>query len=156
VTEASEIGLGDGTPGSVDLTVIADFTDGLTDPRDLAFNPLRPEELWVVNGTDDSVVIVFDAPRPERTSEKRTDGLAIHFMDAPRSSDFGCYAATCRLPGTFGSCQQSRNTYSGTAPPNAFMGSSLWSSHLSVFAKMNPNGLGCHLFMLHNSPLCIG
>src|SRR5690606_35478965 len=60
------------------------------------------------------------------------------------------------LPGTFGTCQESRNTYNGMAPPNDFMGPTLWSSDLTVFAKMNPNGLGSHLDMLHNSPLCIG
>jgi hypothetical protein len=36
------------------------------------------------------------------------------------------------------------------------MGPVLWSSDLSVFAEQNPYGLGSHIDMLHESPLCMG
>jgi DNA-binding beta-propeller fold protein YncE len=36
------------------------------------------------------------------------------------------------------------------------MGPSLWTSDLTVFAKQNPNGLGSHIDMLHQAPLCMG
>lgn len=36
------------------------------------------------------------------------------------------------------------------------MGPVLWSSDLEIYAKKDPIGLGSHLDMLHNSPLCMG
>lgn len=153
---APELGTGDHTPGSVTLTEIADDVDNLTGPRDLAFNPLRPEELWVVNYTLDSVVIVHDAPVATRSSELRIDAHALHFMAEVSAIDFGQDETTFGLPGTFATCGESRNTYNDTQPPNDFMGPALWSSDLSIFARVDPNGLGSHLDMLHCSPLCMG
>lgn len=151
-----EVGVGDHTAASVVFTEIVGPGSGLKTPRDLAFNPLRPDELWVVNKGDDSVVIVFDASTKARTTERREDGYAQHFMAKPSSIAFGANATSIGKPGTFATCQESRNTYRDTRPPNDFMGPTLWSSDLTVFAKMNPNGLGSHLDMLHNSPLCVG
>lgn len=150
---AAELGKGDHSPGSVNFTVIA---DGLAGPRDLAFNPLRPDELWIVNHDDETTVIVHDASTDGRTAEKRKDGYALHFMAKPASIDFGADATTIGKPGTFGTCGESRNTYDDTKSPNDFMGPVLWSSDLSVFAKLNPNGLGSHLDMLHLSSNCLG
>ncbi len=150
---APELGKGDGSPGSVLLTEIA---TGLKRPRDLAFNPRRPDELWIVNDGDDSVVIVRDASTDARSSERRKDGYAVRFMAHPAAIAFGADATTFGLPGTFATCGESRNTYGETKPANDFMGPALWSSDLSIFAKKNPNGLGSHLDMLHNSPLCMG
>jgi hypothetical protein len=150
---------GEGEPGAtagVALTEVAGFLDGLKDPRDLAFNPLRPDELWIVNATDDSVVIVTGATGAAPSHEKRIDGYAMHFMDAVTAIAFGGEETTFGVPGTFGTCQESRNTYNGQAAPNDFMGPTLWSSDLDIFAMMNPNGLGSHLDMLHNTPLCMG
>jgi len=153
---APELGTGDSSPSSVAFTVIASAADGLAQPRDLAFNPLRPDELWIINHDDDSMVIVFGTPGDGRTSEKRVDGYALHFMEQVTAIAFGQDQTTFGLPGTFGTCGESRNTYNGQAPPNDFTGPTLWSSDLSIFAKMNPNGLGSHLDMLHNTPLCMG
>ena len=50
------------TPG----TVYHKLVDGLDDPRDLAFNPQHPGELWVVNREDDSTVIYFDVGTPKQ------------------------------------------------------------------------------------------
>jgi len=153
---APQLGSGDRSPGSVTLTPIATATNGLKQPRDLAFNPMRPEELWVVSYDDDSMLIISGAPGDARTYEKRIDGYAQHFMEQVTSIDFGQDATTFGKPGTFGTCGESRNTYNGQAAMNDFTGPTLWSSDLTVFAKMNPNGLGSHLDMLHNTPLCMG
>ena len=157
---APELGTGDRSPGSVTFTEIANFDSGLRRPRDLAFNPMRPDELWIVNYDDDSMVIVFDASTDARTSEKRIDPYATHFMAFPSSIAFGSEETTIGFPGTFGTCQESRNTYGDQAPPNDFMGPALWSSDLSIFASTkpehNPLGLGTHLDMLHGSPNCMG
>lgn len=153
---ATEIGDGDHTPTSVTFTVIATAEDGLNQPRDLAFNPMRPNELWVVNYEDDSTLTITDAPSENRTYEKRIDGYALHFMEQVTAIDFGQDETTFGLPGTFGTCGESTNTYNGQAPGNNFTGPSLWSSDMTVYAAQNPNGLGSHLDMLHNTPLCMG
>ena len=77
---APELGTGDHSPSSVTFTTIAAPEAPLQDPRDLAFNPLRPDELWVVNHDDDSVLIVHEAPSDNRQPERRKDGYALHFM----------------------------------------------------------------------------
>lgn len=156
IRKAPELGTGDHTAESVVLTEIAGPAAKLNKPRDLAFNTLRPDELWVVNWGDDSMVIVTDASTEQRTSERRKDSNANHFMAKPAAIAFGADATTIGKPGTFATCGESRNTYDDQATANDFMGPALWSSDLSVFAKVNPHGLGSHLDMLHNTPLCMG
>lgn len=151
-----EVGTGDHSPSSIVLTEIAGPSAGLKQPRDLAFNPLRPDELWVVNHDDDSAVIVSDTLAESLTFERRKDAYAVHFMAEPSAIAFGAAETTIGKPGTFATCGESRNTYDHSQPHNDFMGPTLWSSDLSVFAMLNPNGLGSHLDMLHNSPLCMG
>jgi sugar lactone lactonase YvrE len=62
---------------------------------------------------------------------------------------------------TFGTCHESRNTYGDVAPPNYFMGPSLWPADLDVYARVNQDPRtsdlgGSHIDMLHQSPLCMG
>src|SRR5690606_511497 len=58
---------------------------------------------------------------------------------------------------TFGTCQESTNRYNNQTPTgNMFMGPALWSADFAVYAVENPIGLGSHLDMLHESPLCMG
>src|SRR5690348_16834468 len=66
-----EVGTGDHSSASIALTTIVSTAQGVNKPRDLAFNPRRPDELWIVNDGDESVVIVFDASSPARTTERR-------------------------------------------------------------------------------------
>lgn len=153
---APQLGTGDHGASSVVFTEIAGAGAGLRHPRDLAFNPLRPDELWVVNYEDDSMVIVFDASQPTRRAERRKDAMAMHFMPNPSSIAFGAAPTTIGKAGTFATCQESRNTYDDQAAPNDFMGPALWSSDLAVFAMQDPFGLGSHLDMLHSSPDCMG
>jgi hypothetical protein len=135
---------------------------GLNAPRDLAFNPDRPDELWVVNREDDSVSIFFDAGLDSQNVEHIVDPFAEHFMEEVSSIAFG-------KKDHFGTCQESRNTYNGQAMANNFMGPTLWSSDLSIFGESNEEAidalthqfgfytdLGSHLDMLHESPLCMG
>jgi hypothetical protein len=147
---------------AVRIELMADESDGLRQPRDLAFDTGVDGLLWVVNKRDDSVVHIFNAGETEQYTDKVIDTYALHFMDSPSSIDFGA-------PGTFGTCQESMNTYNGAAAPSQFMGPSLWSSDLDIFGKSNPEAveylsdlfgfpvdLGSHLDMLHESPLCMG
>lgn len=142
---------------SVTITVIADRQDGLAIPRDLDFNPwAETPELWIVNRWDDSTTTIFDPGTPDQESIHLIDPYALHFMEEVSSIAFG-------QQGTFGTCQESRNTYNGLGEPNDFMGPSLWPSDLEVYARTNPDAvaflgfdLGSHLDMQHESPLCMG
>ncbi len=145
-----------GDPSTATVSELIGPAAGLAQPRDLAWNPRRPEELWVVSYDDDSALIVSAAPSDARTVEKRIDGYAQHFFEEPTAIAFGADETTFGLPGTFATCGESRNTYNGQADGNDFMGPALWSSDMSVFAAQDPNGLGSHLDMLHNTPLCMG
>ena len=149
-------------PANVDMEVMVTSADGLNQPMDLAFDPDEPTMLWIPNRADDSMTIVFDAGLPTQSSENRVDPYALHFMEEVSSIDFG-------QSGTFGPCQESRNTYNGQAAPNDFTGPTLWPSNLDVFAESNPaaveyltqlfgfpTDLGSHLDMQHETPLCTG
>ena len=148
--------------GEVDVFVVGTEDDGLDTVRDLAIDPGVAGRLWTVNRADDSVVIYDGADTDEPTSEKIIDPYALHFMDNVSSISFGA-------PGLFATCQESRNTYNDMAPPNDFMGPTLWSSDLDIFGESNPEAvayltdkfgfytdLGSHLDMLHDTPLCMG
>ncbi len=156
LVRAPELGKGDHSSTSVVFTEIAGAAEKLATPRDLAFNPLRPDELWVLNLRDESAVIVHDASTSGRSAERRKDADASHFMAKPAALAFGADETSFGVPGTFASCGESHNTRDDTMPADNFMGPALWSSDLSIFAKKNPHGLGSHLDMLHNSPLCMG
>ncbi len=155
--------------GSVTLTVVGDDTDGLNVPRDLAFNPDESGELWVVNRTDDSVSIFWDAGTADQSSEHIVDPFAMHFMDNVSSIAFGAPLHAPTSSSNFATCQESTNTYNGYGDPNYFMGPTLWSSDPEIFGESNRDAvefmtdlygsytdLGSHLDMLHESPLCMG
>ena len=148
--------------GQVNVFVVGTDDDGLDIVRDLEIDPGVPGRLWTVNRADDSVVIFDGADTDAPTSQKIIDPYALHFMDNVSSIAFGA-------PGMFATCQESRNTYNDTAPPNDFMGPTLWSSDLDIFGQSNPaavkyltdkygvyTDLGSHLDMLHDTPLCMG
>jgi len=148
--------------GEVDVFVIGTEDDGLDIVRDLEIDPGVAGRLWTVNRADDSVVIYDGVDTDSPTSEKIIDPYALHFMDNVSSIAFGA-------PGLFATCQESRNTYNDMAPPNDYMGPTLWSSDLEIFGESNPEAveylsdklgfytdLGSHLDMLHDTPLCMG
>lgn len=121
--------------------------DGLTDPRDLGFD--GEGRLWVANREDDATFIVTDPGTPEQDVERRIDGFAEHFMEEVAAVAFDDGVQ-------FGTCGETRNTYNDQVPGNDFMGPVLWSTDLEIFAVENPIGLGSHLDMQHQSPLCVG
>jgi hypothetical protein len=137
------------------LTVIATADDGLNVPRDLEFAPEHPDQLWTVNGAIHGAVIIFDPGTPDQTAEVRVDAYGQHFMAYVSSLAFG-------PDNTFSSCQESHDEWNvGPQTPDDFMGPTLWSADLDVFAVVGqefpPNPLeGSHLDMLHQSPLCMG
>ncbi len=153
--KAPKLGKGDGSANSVTLTVIADASAGLKTPTDLDWNPMKPTELWVVSFKDDSIVTISEAPTEARAVLRRRDVAAVHFMPNPTGIAFGGNETTFGIPGTFAACGESRNERAN-GKANDFMGPALWSSDPTVYAKKDPIGLGSHLDMLHNTPLCMG
>ncbi len=132
------------------------LTDGnrLSDPRDLGFDTAG--RLWVANREDDRTFIVVDPGTDDAQVERRRDGYAEHFMEETAAFSFEGLSGEGKYGPEFGSCGESENTYNGMAPPNEFMGPVLWTTMLDVFAEEDPLGLGSHLDMLHQSPLCVG
>ncbi len=144
------------TLDDVVLEVMADRSDGLDVPRDLAFNPEGDMELWIVNRADDSTTTIFGAGSDDADVRHIVDPFAEHFMEEVSAIAFGA-------PGTFGTTQESDNTYNGQAAGNDFMGPSLWSSDMDVYGRTNQAAvdgvgfdLGSHLDMLHQSPWSMG
>jgi len=151
------LGAGAHTIDAVELTIIGTAADGLAVPRDLDFDHnAESPTLWVVNRADDSTTTFFDPGTDAQDAVHIIDPYALHFMEEVSSIAFG-------QPGTFGTCQESRNTYNGQGEANDFMGPSLWPSDLNVYGRTNPDAvaflgfdLGSHLDMQHESPLCMG
>jgi hypothetical protein len=135
--------LGDGSHeiDSVVVEVVADATDGLYVPRDLAFHSQRPGELWVVNRGDESVVVLVGADGASPTSQKFTSDTAMHFLAQPSGLAFG-------NDGRFATIHETHQPTQGEQTPPDFMGPTLWLSNLPGFDA----GEASHLDMLHNSP----
>lgn len=157
VQTTTALGVGDGAldADAVTWTTILDSDDRLTDPRDLGFDP--DGALWIANRSDDRTFIVFDPGEADQSFDRRKDGYAEHFMEETAAFAFeGPEGASPEYGNEFGSCGESENTYNDREDENDFMGPVLWSADLDIFAEENPNGLGSHLDMLHQSPLCVG
>jgi hypothetical protein len=165
-TSEGETGTSDATSGETGgepivpelgstFTVIGTAADGLDGVRDLEFDPAHPERLWTFNTNIHGVVILFEPGTAQQSAEVRVDTYAQHFMAYVSAAAFGDN-------GNFASCQESRDEWNvGPQPPDDFMGPTLWSADLDIFAMVGqdfPPGAqeGSHLDMLHQSPLCMG
>ena len=136
------------------MVIVGTKADGLDTPRDLTFDVEVPDRLWVVNAGLQGVVIYDHAGAPEQTVQRRGDIFAPHFMSNPTAIAFGAKQ-------TFATCSESRDEWNGAAQPvDDFMGPTLWSAYLDVFAAANQEHgsgrEGSHLDMLHESPWCMG
>ncbi len=143
--------LGGGTHdiADVEVTVLADSTDGLGLPRDLAFHPDMPGELWVVNNSSNSGVVIHDAGLPSQWITMHMGPGGDHFFSRPAALAFG--------PGTgfFATIQEEDDYTQGPPPggtPQDFMGPTLWTSDSNEFE----GGHASHYDMLHNSPNGVG
>lgn len=140
---------------TVTWTPILTDDDRLSDPRDLGFD--TDGNLWVANRADDRTFIVLNPGTAEQEVDRRKDGYAEHFMEETAAFSFeGIEGASEEYGPEFGSCGESENTYNDTERENEFMGPVLWATDLDIFAEQNPEGLGSHLDMQHESPLCVG
>lgn len=146
--ERSPIGVGDGSPESVDWTAIVGHDERADDPRDLGFD--ADGNLWVANRKDDRTFVVVDPGTADQETLRLKDGYAEHFMEETAAFSFDGNVQ-------MGSCGESNNTYNDTrGRGNGYMGPVLWSTDLNIFGEENPIGLGSHLDMSHESPYCVG
>ena len=134
--------IGNGRAGSASLVRIYQ-QDRASKPTALAFHPLRPSELWMVNYADDTVVTLYNPGRSNQRALRRLDPAASHFMHYPTTLAFGA-------GDTFATCGDGNNG------GNDFMGPALFSADPDIFAVPTRGGLGSHLDMLHYSPYCMG
>ena len=142
---AALIGHGDGSAGSVTLTVVYQETPARA-PTGFAFNPSRPNELWIVNHADDTVTTLTDPGTPSTSSMLRRDPDAIHFMHSPSGLAFAA-------DNSWATCGENDGTQDGQP---SFTGPGAFSADPAIFAKATPSGLGSHIDMLHDSPWCMG
>lgn len=137
--------LGRGTHSleNVNFKLFAGPSEGLNKPRDLAFNPESPTDLWIPNYADSSMVILKKAGTPQQTKLKKNGFGNLHFMPRPSALAFG---ASNRMATAH---EEDRKTQSTT--PADFMGPTLWPTDDSF-----EGGHASHMDMLHNSPLAAG
>ncbi|HEV3193456.1 MAG TPA: hypothetical protein VGY54_23270 [Polyangiaceae bacterium] len=128
------------------IHVISTQANGLNAPTDLAFNPRVPDQLWVTNHADHSMVIVQHMGTATQSSSKRTgtDDDGGHFLAKPAALAFGA-------PGRLATAED-ENQITQPTTPGSFMGPTFWSSDVNIF----DGGMASHYGMLHNSPLSVG
>jgi len=129
----------------LEVTVVADAADGVDRPRDLAFNPDAPEQLWILNNADHSALIVSNPGEADQEVLRKWDAYGVHFLAKPAALAFGA-------SGTLATAHEEDDYTQGTATPKDFMGPTLWTSDVDDFDA----GHTGHLDMLHNSPNAVG
>lgn len=121
-------------------------TKKLATPAALAFNPQRPDELWIANRKDDSLTV---ASLTEGTVDRFAD-QELHFLEAADALSFSDN-------GTFATCGDTRNDYHGSEMANDFMGPVLWPGSVQDFVTIDPTDASkVHLDMMHDTPWCMG
>lgn len=140
----SVLGQGSHSVEEVQFDQLADDGDGLAEPRDLAFNPKAPGELWIVNRATNGVTILFDAGTAEQSSTSFVG--SAHFLAQPSALAFGDNGAFAT------SQEEDEKTQGPNGTPADFMGPTLWTGDSSIFNGQHES----HLDMLHNSPNAAG
>jgi hypothetical protein len=138
------LGNGEDSLDAVEISTIADSSDGLAGPRDVEINTHAPTEMWLVSRDDNSTTILFDYGTDDQTSETHSGLGSSHFAAKVSALAFG-------KPGAMATAQQEDEITQPTTPHD-FMGPTLWPSDSSEY----DGGHGSHLDMLHNSPLSSG
>jgi sugar lactone lactonase YvrE len=136
----SVLGSGRHSADAVRVREVATREDGLDRPRDVAFNPEAPDQLWVTNFGSNSITVVLNPGGSDRSAQTHGGPGADHFLVQPSALAFGA-------PGFLATAQET-NTATQRSTPADFMGPTLWDTDLDTFN----GGHASHLDMLHNSP----
>lgn len=134
---------------AVDIAEVANADDQVNTPRDVAFHPEDPQQLWVLNRGGPSVTLVNAVGTEERSTQLAMGGrqdCGEHFMAEPSALAFG-------ENGFLATSHEEEETTPCTGGANGiFMGPTLWIQDPTVF---NADWLS-HYDMLHNSPNGVG
>jgi sugar lactone lactonase YvrE len=139
--------IGDGTAASVTFTTIYKVaaTVKLTD---LDFT--GADELWAVGYGDNALYRGTGITSGTPTFKRILDPAAGHFMLKPPAIAAG-------TPGYIGTCGDNLNERGGgDGNTRFFMGPSLFVTDPAILGIQTADGLGSHVDMLHNTPLCRG
>ena len=129
------LGGGAHDPAAITIEVLGDASNGLNQPTDVAVNPRAPEQIWITNFADNSVVRFAGDQFFGRYNSPGSE----HFLASPSSlafSDFGNFATA-----------QDTDEVTQSFTPADFMGPTLWDD-----SAMFDAGAAGHLDMLHNTP----
>lgn len=163
--EGDLIGWRDGTPASVDITEIYRPTTAW-EATDLDFHPER-NELWVVSrrfevagvcsqsnfnsprcrSLGSVATVIFNPGAADQRADTLEDDNSWHFMRRAPAMAMGVKDA-------WATCGEAATGNFEDDPVN-YMGPTLWSSDLKVFAQPS-GGNGSHFDMLHATPFCMG
>ena len=132
-----------GRPDDVGFRLVNVFSGDLQGPTSLAVHP-RDGSVWIVNGLDDSSVVIDGFDRPEQRYARFHDDSA-HFMHHPTQLSFSNVE-------TFGTCQETNTDDGGMAAPGLFMGPVIWTANRAQYE----GGRLSHLDGLHHSSWCMG
>jgi len=138
------LGRGTHREDAVQVRVIATGEHTLATPRDVAFNPEAPRELWVANFGDSSMTILRNAGAADQDFVNRAGPQHTHFMPHPSCLAFG-------TAGILATAHEEDQLTQGPPPrgtPADFMGPTLFLSGYDDF----DGGHASHIDMLHNSP----
>ncbi|MBK6534131.1 MAG: hypothetical protein IPF99_32560 [Deltaproteobacteria bacterium] len=138
------LGRGTHREDAVQVRVIATAEHTLATPRDVAFNPESPREMWVANFGDSSMTIFRNAGAADQDFDNRAGPQHTHFMSHVSCLAFGA-------PGMLATAHEEDDFTQGPPPrgsPVDFMGPTLFLSGYDEF----DGGHASHIDMLHNSP----
>jgi sugar lactone lactonase YvrE len=141
------LGWGSHTADGLEVDVISDGSDGLSDPSDVEIDP-STGALWVVNKGDNSSAIISDPSGSPSTLKIGDAVTGMHFLAKPMALAFG-------NPGFFATAHDEDDYTQGPPPwgtPKDFMGPTLWRTDPATYDA----GHGGHYDMLHNSPSATG
>ena len=133
------LGMGSHVTDDLLVEVLADRANQLRFPRDLAFNPDSPDQLWVINSPEETgpallgghMIVLHDAttdsPRTQYFWEG--DGGSGHFFSHPSAFAFGGPSEMATIHETH---EPTPLTMPGT--PDEFMGPVLQDTNLEIFS----------------------
>lgn len=132
-----------GNTHSIDAVALTEISgEKLNVPRDLAFHPDDPSQLWVVSGGNDSMTI-FSGVGTDALDVVKHRG-STHFLAKPAALAFGDNGGVATA--------QDEDEVTQPDTPTDFMGPTLWTSDADIFDGEHET----HLDMLHNSPNSVG